>query len=354
MRPSSALFVSAALAAATLYVPATAHAGTAFLAGSHTLAGTADVRKAVRFTDFDAGPEPSWWDGWRQLKGRLVGDLDGVTYGLARVRVFVEFSPDGTSWTRAASGETSADGTFSMTAIETEDGYWRVRYPGNTEYMPAVSGSDYVDVKYRTHIQYYNVSPEPVRKGAYVTVKGQLFRYMPQGGIPGPGVNIHMYFKPSGSSKWTWMGAAKTASNGWFSRRFKASQDGTWLARYWGNATYAGSNLPTDYVDVGYRTSIDAYQVWPEPVRKGAYLTVRGVLYRYMPQELPGPGVNIHVYFKPRGSSTWTWMGAAKTASNGSFSRRFKATQDGTWLARYWGNATYAGSNLPTDYVDVR
>ncbi|MBB4771649.1 hypothetical protein [Actinomadura livida] len=241
--------VSAAAVASALYVPATAHANTALPPGGHATAGAAEVRKVARFAGFDAGPEPSWYDGWRRLSGRLVADVDGVAYGLAGVRVFVEFSTNGTDWTRVTSQTTSADGTFDMTTVGTEDGYWRAQYPGNNEYTPAVSGSDYVDVKYRTSIQYYNASPEPVKKGAYITVKGLLYRYMPAG-KPGPGANIHIYFRPKGSSTWTKMAITKTATNGWFNKKFKASQDGTWLARYWGSSTYVGSNQPADYVDV--------------------------------------------------------------------------------------------------------
>ncbi|MEV4670848.1 hypothetical protein AB0K34_04265 [Actinomadura sp. NPDC049382] len=46
------------------------------------------------------------------------------------------------------------------------------------------------------------------------------------------------------------MAVVKTASNGWFSKTFKASEDGTWTAVYKGSSTYLASNKPTDYVDV--------------------------------------------------------------------------------------------------------
>lgn len=49
---------------------------------------------------------------------------------------------------------------------------------------------------------------------------------------------------------WTKMAIVKTASNGWFSKKFKASRAGTWLARSWGSSNYLGSNCLSDYVDV--------------------------------------------------------------------------------------------------------
>jgi hypothetical protein len=88
-----------------------------------------------------------------------------------------------------------------------------------------------------------------VKKGKSITVKGQLFRYMDKK-LPGPNAPVSIYFQAKGSSKWTQMAVVKTASNGWFSKTFKASQDGTWMASYNGSANYLASDKPTDYVDV--------------------------------------------------------------------------------------------------------
>lgn len=68
--------------------------------------------------------------------------------------------------------------------------------------------------------------------------------------VPGPNAPVSIYFKPSGSTKWSQVAVVKTASNGWFSKNFKATQDGTWMASYNGGANYLASDKPTDYVDV--------------------------------------------------------------------------------------------------------
>ncbi|MFB4304786.1 hypothetical protein [Actinomadura sp. GTD37] len=227
--------------------PFTVVAGdTAFLTGGHVSAGTLDVRKPVDFTALNVEPEPGRYGDPLSIHGYLASDRNG----LAQARMIMEFSADGKTWRTMATQNTHSDGWFLLTTEDSKkDGYWRARYAGDSEYMPVVSGAHYIDIKYRTRIYHYNASPEPVKKGGTITVKGLLYRYMP-GGKPGPGANIHIYFKPKGSSAWTKMAITKTASNGWFKKTFKASKDGTWLARYWESSGYLGSNTPSDYVDV--------------------------------------------------------------------------------------------------------
>ncbi|MFA1540351.1 hypothetical protein [Actinomadura monticuli] len=227
--------------------PFTVVAGdTAFLMGSHASAGTLDVRRPVAFADINVEPEPGGYGDPLGVTGHLVSDLNG----LAQARVIMEFSADGKTWRTMATQNTYSDGWFHLTTDDSKkDGYWRARYAGDSEYMPVVSGTHYIDIKYRTHIYHYNASPEPVKKGGTITVKGLLYRFRDVAGA-GPNANIHIYFKPKGSSTWTKMAITKTGSDGWFKKTFTASQDGTWLARYWESAGYLGSNAPSDYVDV--------------------------------------------------------------------------------------------------------
>ncbi|NVI92537.1 hypothetical protein [Actinomadura sp. BRA 177] len=200
---------------------------------------------------FNADPEPAALDGDVTVSGTVLWQTADGQWGPGGPAdsVQLQFSTDGKTWKNMAVQVPGGEGEFRFVVPSGRDGYWRAVVPRGDYVEPSASGADYVDVKYRTHLYSFNASPEPVKKGATITVKGLLNRYMPES-KPGPGANIHIYFKPAGSSTWTKMAITKTASNGWFKKTFTASKDGTWLARYWGSGTYIGSNAPSDYVDV--------------------------------------------------------------------------------------------------------
>ncbi|WP_433243324.1 hypothetical protein [Actinomadura nitritigenes] len=223
--------------------------GTFFLTGGSVDLGTVDLSRTARISGLTYATRPLAYRGSLEVTGTLVGDLGPI----AGAPVFLEFSTDRKTWTRAtySKGTTAAGGFDLFTADErTErDGYWRVRYPGDALYKPLVTTPTFIDVRYGTSIAGFNASPEPVKKGKTLTVKGQLFRQMDKK-LPGPNAPVSIYFQAKGSSKWTQVAVVKTASNGWFSKTFKATQDGTWRASYNGSAAYLASNKPTDYVDV--------------------------------------------------------------------------------------------------------
>ncbi|MEU6746933.1 hypothetical protein ABZ914_12000 [Spirillospora sp. NPDC046719] len=223
--------------------------GTFFLTGGSVDLGTVDLSRTARISGLTYATRPLAYRGSLEVTGTLLGDLGPI----AGAPVFLEFSTDRKTWTRAtySTGTTAAGGFDLFTSDErTErDGYWRVRYPGDALYKPLVTTPTFIDVRYATSIAGFNASPEPVKKGKSITVKGQLFRYMDKK-LPGPNAPVSIYFQAKGSSKWTQMAVVKTASNGWFSKTFKASQDGTWMASYNGSANYLASDKPTDYVDV--------------------------------------------------------------------------------------------------------
>lgn len=178
--------------------------------------------------------------------------------------VSVYFAPDGKKWVYQGSVRTTADGRFTTSKTAARDGYWRVDYTGPYSYLPtpnppwraqyaydepSMSGQVFVDTATATRITSFNASPEPVKKGRTLTVKGHLTKYLGKW-QPGAGAALTIYFKPSGSSKWKAMGTTKADRNGWFSKGFKASADGTWAAAYAGSAAFLGIWSPRDYVDV--------------------------------------------------------------------------------------------------------
>lgn len=219
---------------------------TTFLTGSQAAAGTVDVRKPVQIIEGNAYPEPGRYGDALDVVGKLVSGGNGV----AGVPMIMEFSTDRTTWKKMATATTYSDGSFHLTTYDSKkDGYWRARYAGNAEYMPAVSGTDYIDIKYRTQWYNFNASPEPVKKGATITVKGQLYRFRDTAG-PGPHAPVYVYFKRAGTTTYTQVATATTDSNGWFKKTFKASVDGTWMAVYKETSGYLKSTSQGDFVDV--------------------------------------------------------------------------------------------------------
>ncbi|QKG23569.1 hypothetical protein [Actinomadura verrucosospora] len=224
--------------------------GGEFLTGSRASLGTLNIRNKAAIDDFVLRGAPMAYGDPIVADGTLTirPDYTGVT----NLPVYLEYSWDGkTGWKTWAQQTLPLPKSFFFDTSKpvTKDAYWRFRYPGGPLNTPAVSPVKYVDVKYRTQIYDFNASPEPVKKGKSITVKGLLNRFMDKA-VPGPNAPVSIYFKPSGSSKWTQMAVVKTASNGWFSKVFKASKDGTWMASYNGSANYFASNKPSDYVDV--------------------------------------------------------------------------------------------------------
>ena len=107
-----------------------------------------------------------------------------------------------------------------------------------------------LQVKRNTMMPAFNASPEPVRKGSSIRTAGRLTKLWPDVGYVGyGGKTIDVYFKPVGGT-WTLKGSATTDSNGFWSRSFTASEDGSWQARFKGTSNYHRETSHSDYVDV--------------------------------------------------------------------------------------------------------
>ncbi|MFC4908550.1 hypothetical protein [Actinomadura gamaensis] len=187
------------------------------------------------------------------FKGKLLrkgpsGAGTPVRSGLVRLL----FSPDGRHWASKNTGSTRPDGSFEIPGLVTADGYWRADYAGQTAGtgdLPSSSAKIYVDSRYPTFIAPFDAGPEPVKKGRTLTVKGRITKYTGRT-LPGAGAVLKIYFKPRGSAKWKAMASVKADRNGWFTKAFKASADGTWAAAYAGSGAYMGDWSEGDYVDV--------------------------------------------------------------------------------------------------------
>lgn len=95
----------------------------------------------------------------------------------------------------------------------------------------------------------------------------------------------------------------------------------------------------------------------PEPVAKGARITVTGKLvranwdtYRYAGYA----GQAVKLQFRPKGSSTYTTVATVNTSNTGTLRTTVKAVKDGYWRWDFTGTTTTGPAKATGDYVDVR
>ncbi|OKH92266.1 HtaA domain-containing protein [Streptomyces uncialis] len=206
----------------------------------------------TRITSLNAGPEPVGKGGKLTVTGTLqtAGSTDNTWRPLARTAVVIETLPAGSrTWSRAATTTTSSAGAVSASVTVTKDGLWRARYAGTADRAAATSSSDNVDVKLRTAVSGFNASPEPVRKGRTITVKGTL-RSLDGTWKNTANASVDILFKADGARSWTKQSTARTNSGGVFSKGFTAKKDGTWKAEFKATPSRLGVTSSSDRVDV--------------------------------------------------------------------------------------------------------
>ncbi|MEV3874151.1 calcium-binding protein [Streptomyces sp. NPDC049906] len=95
----------------------------------------------------------------------------------------------------------------------------------------------------------------------------------------------------------------------------------------------------------------------PEPVRRGATITVTGDLTRADWDAFADQGYAaqpVKLQYKKNGSSTWTTLKTVKTDRYGKLKTTVKATADGSYRYGFAGTSTTAAVNSSADHVDVR
>jgi len=119
----------------------------------------------------------------------------------------------------------------------------------HTEYVRLFPGA--FVLKRATAWNQFNAAPEPVRKGAKITIKGQLTRadwdQRAQVGYSGRVVAVEFRTK---TGTYREIKTVKTGSGGHLTTTVTASADGYWRLRYGGNSTAGASTVAGDFVDV--------------------------------------------------------------------------------------------------------
>lgn len=97
-----------------------------------------------------------------------------------------------------------------------------------------------------------NAAPEPVAKGATITVTSKLTRANWNTNVNGAlsGQPVQLQFKKSGTSTYKAVKTVNSASTGDVSATVKASADGTYRYVFAGTSTTAGSTATGDTIDV--------------------------------------------------------------------------------------------------------
>lgn len=126
--------------------------------------------------------------------------------------------------------------------------------------------------------------------------------------------------------------------------RFRVAVEVRWMDEQSNMRTAAG-----DAHFIVRRPTALSYNAWPEPVKRGQYLTHQGRLMfdPYSHGDKYGAkGVRISFYFKKDGTSTYAYKGWTTTGNGGYYLARQRAWDSGLWKAIYAGDAAHQPQNM--------
>ncbi|WP_402469105.1 hypothetical protein [Isoptericola aurantiacus] len=169
------------------------------------------------------------------------------------------------------SGKAAASGKVTSTRWYDWDGFGKYKAVASITRDFVVYGIDddgwewehYCDLRDATYADTFffkratyvavNASPEPVRAGKKVTVKGTLkywnpdYNYGDGAKRPLKGKKVKIYFDPAGPKGPVYKVTASISSKGSFAKTLKQRRSGTWIVKYAGTSTLT-SDRATDYV----------------------------------------------------------------------------------------------------------
>ncbi|MGI8333577.1 hypothetical protein ACRYCC_26795 [Actinomadura scrupuli] len=263
-------------------------------------------------------------------------------------------------------GTTKDDGSYAVPVVVPGTGQWSVSFSrsydqgplnswGLGAYQSSYAATDlYVNARYISKVVGFKAGPSPIAKGStWLALQGRVVNTLPDGTVVSSrDAFVRPEFSTDGKT-WHAYGTVNVDDDAGNFRFYEtAVRDG-----YWRVVTAGAEELPAvspaQYVDVRYRTAISSFNASPEPVRKGRTLTVSGKLSRYVSSWGAFGGQKIYVYFQPKGSTTFGYVGVTTTSGTGTFRKGFTAAKDGTWRVAFKATSQYLGVTSGGDYVDV-
>ncbi|MER6423220.1 hypothetical protein [Streptomyces sp. NPDC001137] len=194
-------------------------------------------------------------------------------------------------------------------------------------------------------------------KYAQVTVNGTLDLI---GRDTSDQASVDIQYSADGQTGWSTKKTVKTGFGSQFTvEKLPGYTDGYWRLHYGGSSTKdIKGTLSTALRRNRALTRIKDANASPEPVTKGRTITVKGVLQELKVGSTTWKaygGKKVQILFRPKGKTTWYLMATVTTQTNGSFSKGFKATQDGTWVPVFlYPDSKHFVGDGREDYVDVR
>ncbi|MCX5406479.1 hypothetical protein OHA37_21710 [Streptomyces sp. NBC_00335] len=227
------------------------------------------------------------------------------------------------------SATVGADGRFERTL----QGYGSVvdttwMYENQYPWLQYVKAATQVDIQYPTSFSGFTARLDSLNR---VTVNGTLNHTPVQTDL---GAKVDIQYSTDGRTGWT----TRRTFDWKFDRAFQAiapgAADGYWRLSY--AATPDGvAAVSTPIRLTRTETAFSAFNVNPEPAKRGKPLTITGTLTHKSPTWKTYGGQTVYLYFRPAGSSASTYMGQATTAADGTFRRVLAADRTGTWSAQY-------------------
>ncbi|MER5401677.1 hypothetical protein [Streptomyces sp. NPDC002599] len=173
-------------------------------------------------------------------------------------------------------------------------------------------------------------------------------------------IAVDIQYSANGRTGWSTRKTVQTTNGSQFIvERLSGYTDGYWRLHYAGSTTKDIKGGDSTALRRNRAlTRIKDANASPEPVTKGRTITVKGVLQERAAGSTTWKAYGarkVQILFRPKGRTTWYLMSTVTTKSNGSFSKGFKAQQDGTWVPvfSYPDSKHFVGEGAE-DYVDVR
>ncbi|MFE5296553.1 hypothetical protein [Streptomyces sp. NPDC056632] len=132
-----------------------------------------------------------------------------------------------------------------------------------------------------------------------------------------------------------------------------ATRGGWFRLHSLGSSMYAESVSRTFQV-ARTSTRVLSVDATPEPVRKGAEITVTATVQHDQAGWKPLAGQQVQLRFAAWGSQTWKTVAWGRTSATGRASLKARTSVDGTYTVVYVGDASHFDSTGRGDYVDVR